>query len=224
MEYRTELKYKIRPNTYAHLINLLQDHSDPDPFNPSSYLISNLYFDSVELDAYLASVDGNFSREKMRIRSYDNFKSQNFFELKFKKGNRSSKLRSHIDDHVDFDRSSSISFWLGSLENNRTLLNLRNWRPILWNRYERRAFVSKKRNSRNWRITFDRHIEARKYVFGGRGGRTTKVADGFLEILMEIKFEKYLDANILNMVAGLERQRTTFSKYCQSVEKLRLAI
>jgi hypothetical protein len=97
---RFERKFFIQPTKAAFARSLLSHICLPDSRYPQG-TISSLYFDTPELDNFQKSDNGDYEREKIRIRWYDNTEVSNgmvpvYLELKSKRGFASRKQRRRI--------------------------------------------------------------------------------------------------------------------------------
>lgn len=94
---RFERKFFINPLKKGVARALVSHLCMPDSEYPSNR-INSLYFDSAQLDEYHKSNDGDYRREKVRIRWYDDPATQQgdvpvWLELKYKRGFSSKKRR-----------------------------------------------------------------------------------------------------------------------------------
>lgn len=93
---RIERKFFVRPEKALYAQNLMTRVCLPDGKYPKGK-INSLYFDTQDLQEYQKSDDGDYKREKIRIRWYDNPGIEGnvpvYLELKSKKGFASKKKR-----------------------------------------------------------------------------------------------------------------------------------
>jgi hypothetical protein len=97
---RFERKFFIQPVKMNFARSLLSHICLPDGNYPYG-TVNSLYFDTPDLDHFQSSDSGNYEREKIRIRWYDNPKALNglvpvYLELKSKRGFASRKQRRKI--------------------------------------------------------------------------------------------------------------------------------
>jgi hypothetical protein len=97
---RIERKFFVPP-TKIHFARSLLSHICLRDSKYPQGIINSLYFDTSDLDHFQKSDDGNYEREKIRIRWYDNPGDQQagvpaYLELKSKKGFTSRKKRRKI--------------------------------------------------------------------------------------------------------------------------------
>lgn len=94
---RFERKFFILPKNIGFAYSLLRQFCRPDKDYPVS-TVHSLYFDTISLDQYNRSVSGDFNKNKVRIRWYDEESIEVnplpvFIELKTRQGFASSKQR-----------------------------------------------------------------------------------------------------------------------------------
>lgn len=97
---RFERKFYILPKNIGFAYSLLRQFCRPDKEYPTS-TVHSLYFDTVDLDQYNRSASGDFNKDKVRIRWYDEENIEGdtipvFIELKTRHGFASSKQRERI--------------------------------------------------------------------------------------------------------------------------------
>lgn len=94
---RFERKFFILPRNIGFAYTLLRQICRPDSQYPEGQ-VNSLYFDTPDLDQYTRSASGEFRKDKVRIRWYDEYNSHQatspvFLELKTRQGFASSKQR-----------------------------------------------------------------------------------------------------------------------------------
>jgi len=94
---RFERKFFILPKNIGFAYSLLRQFCRPDKEYPVS-TVHSLYFDTIDLDQYERSASGDFNKDKIRIRWYDEDDIAGdtvpvFIELKTRHGFASSKQR-----------------------------------------------------------------------------------------------------------------------------------
>jgi hypothetical protein len=97
---RFERKFFILPKNIGFAYSLLRQFCRPDKEYPVS-TVHSLYFDTIDLDQYNRSASGDFNKNKVRIRWYDEGSIAGdsipvFIELKTRHGFASSKQRERI--------------------------------------------------------------------------------------------------------------------------------
>ena len=97
---RFERKFYILPKNIGFAYSLLRQFCRPDKEYPIS-TVHSLYFDTIDLDQYNRSASGDFNKDKVRIRWYDEDSIEGstipvFIELKTRHGFASSKQRERM--------------------------------------------------------------------------------------------------------------------------------
>ncbi|UCC17137.1 MAG: VTC domain-containing protein [Dehalococcoidales bacterium] len=97
---RFERKFFILPKNIGFAYSLLRQFCRPDKDYPIS-TVHSLYFDTIDLEQYNRSTSGDFNKDKVRIRWYDEESIEAdtvpvFIELKTRHGFASSKQRERI--------------------------------------------------------------------------------------------------------------------------------
>ncbi|HEY95427.1 MAG TPA: VTC domain-containing protein [Dehalococcoidia bacterium] len=97
---RFERKFFILPKNIGFAYSLLRQFCRPDKVYPIG-TVHSLYFDTVDLDQYNRSASGDFNKDKVRIRWYDEESIEGdsipvFIELKTRHGFASSKQRERM--------------------------------------------------------------------------------------------------------------------------------
>jgi hypothetical protein len=97
---RFERKFVIQPRNTGFALAFLRQVCRPDREYPVNR-VTSLYFDTSDLDEYIKSASGEFKKNKVRIRWYDNSALENgevpaFVELKSRQGFASSKQRERL--------------------------------------------------------------------------------------------------------------------------------
>lgn len=120
---RFERKFFILPKNIGFAYSLLRQICRSDKEYPIS-TVHSLYFDTVDLDQYNRSASGEFNKDKVRIRWYDEESIENetipvFLELKTRHGFASSKQRERMVVPVEDIESSNLVHGIVS----KTILN-----------------------------------------------------------------------------------------------------
>ena len=94
---RLEQKFFVSPGNIGFAYTLLRQVCRPDREYPEGQ-VNSLYFDTPDLDQYMRSVSGEFKKDKVRIRWYNEIRSSQrlapvFLELKSRQGFASRKQR-----------------------------------------------------------------------------------------------------------------------------------
>ncbi|MBM4062252.1 MAG: polyphosphate polymerase domain-containing protein [Planctomycetes bacterium] len=227
-----ECKFVIGEDLAARLLRRFAPFVEPDPFaarSPThSYSIASLYLDDDCHTLYRETLAGLPHRFKLRVRGYsDDPASPVFLEIKRRHDRVVQKLRCPIDrallpavlagvpDAVPGLPPSKQA----ALRDFQRLQQMRGAAPQVLVRYEREAYVA--RDDADLRVTFDRRLAAmpesapvvrlqdRRYALLPRRG-----------LVLELKFTGRCPAWMLDAVQACELHRTSFSKYCRSLDSL----
>lgn len=98
---RFERKFAIQPRNLGFALAFLRQVCRPDRQYPEN-IITSLYFDTSDFDEYMRSASGEYKKDKVRIRWYDDSAETSgmttvFLELKSREGFASSKQRERLD-------------------------------------------------------------------------------------------------------------------------------
>lgn len=217
--YRHEQKYYINQGDYTLLSNRLKLTMEPDKYakKTGGYFIRSLYFDDWNDTAFKTKLDGVDDRDKYRIRIYNFSDSAIKLECKHKENSFISKnsvmlTRKEADDLL----SGNFGFLLKRPEpfakemyiNFRTKL----LKPRVIVDYTREAYVFPLEDVR---VTFDKNVRT--------AYRATEIFDKSLptypvvtdyDMIMEIKFNRYLSTYIRDLIQISASQHSAISKYC----------
>lgn len=97
---RFERKFAIHPRYSGFALAFLRQVCRPDAQYPANR-ITSLYYDTNDFDQYIRSASGEFKKDKIRIRWYDNLSKEDrevpvYLELKSRQGFASSKQRERL--------------------------------------------------------------------------------------------------------------------------------
>ncbi|WP_456438855.1 VTC domain-containing protein [Psychroserpens sp.] len=158
--YRYERKYKLNVSEYEILVHDML--SEGMKVHHPTRFINNIYFDSLNFDAYFENVEGESERNKYRLRWYgDRFNTiRPIFEVKMKKDQVNKKLSLKIPE-IEFrsfnDVENVSNHILNYMEGEESTLffEMMNKIPTLLNGYKRDYFLSKDGETR---LTIDRNL------------------------------------------------------------------
>ncbi|WP_079525572.1 polyphosphate polymerase domain-containing protein [Solibacillus isronensis] len=216
--FRHELKYYIN---YLEMPPLLSRIStimelDKNSLDNAGYNIRSLYFDGVHDHAIHDKNDGIFGREKYRIRIYNRSDNIMNLERKSKYGDFISKESARIS------RNEYEAILLGQytclLHRHEPLirdfyraLQYRLFKPRVIVDYIRAAYTYK---SGNVRVTFDKELKAG--INGIDLFDNRNIYENILypeQLILEVKFDKFLPDPIRQLVQPERLVRSTISKY-----------
>jgi hypothetical protein len=196
-----------------------------DSHSSGIYIVNNLYLDDQYDTFYHEKQVGSYSRNKLRVRYYNNDLSFIRFENKHKDGELAYKQTVKMtEDELNCITSGDFSFaylsghplWQKVSAIHRT----RRLRPTAAFSYTREAYIY---DICDVRITFDTAIRPDSIssipIQSLREGNPRREAhsantpadeDG----VMEVKYSGFLPSVIAMLLSGLPLTRTEFSKYC----------
>ena len=190
-------------------------HKDPHVSEKGFYSIRSVYFDDHHDSFLRENINGVDTREKWRIRIYDQSDSVITLERKRRKGDLIAKDSCRIGREECEDILKGRPF----LKEGEPLLNsffilsrTRLLRPRIIVEYERTPFVLKEGNVR---VTFDRNIRSSLEIDGFFSDRPLccrPVLQGNVN-LMEVKYDGFLPDHVAHIIEDGYMRRTSFSKY-----------
>jgi hypothetical protein len=220
---RQEFKYYISHQTSLALKSQLRNYMDLDENaneSSSTYKVRSLYFDTIDQDDFTEKVDGLYSREKFRVRSYD--ESSNIFKFESKK--RTDLAIKKTSEIVDIQTVESIvsGDYDALLLSNSTFLNnaygklkASGYRPRVIVEYDRVAYCLPYNNIR---ITLDLNLRTYNSCVDliNPNIASSPVFKDNAQIL-EIKFTGFLPPYLKLLISKFISTRNSISKFvlCQ---------
>jgi hypothetical protein len=229
---RYELKYVISEAQVAAVEHYVRPFLDLDRYSKLQrggfYPIVSLYMDSPDLQLCRETLTGRKNRFKLRIRSYtDEPEYPRFFEVKRRLNQVILKSRARVTEEdvemlargrllkpksytTDEAALNQFQFYAATIHAG----------PMVLIRYLRKAYESPADNE--VRVTFDRELcykVTTKYEvrLGGSGWQHSIVTDGCN--ILEIKFTGACPAWLSRMVAHLDLQVLSVSKFATSMQQ-----
>lgn len=177
--------------------------------------VSNLYFDSWDVDDLQDALDGVSHRHKLRLRWYSQ-PADALLQLKEKNNLRGSKTEAslRLPQKIVNATAHEISQLLKRrLKDERLRLALTaRPQPTLWNSYQREYFFSR---DYQLRMTIDRHIFSGAFVTSIY--RTTQSATPTSKIVVEFKLGAEFEVQAQKIIASFPFATTKSSKYVQGL-------
>jgi len=216
---RYELKYWVPDDAMPNVLTFLGHFMRHDAHMPAGrpYKVTSLYFDTRNCTAYYEKYDGDNSRDKYRIRFYNNDTSRLFFEIKSKRGSFVTKIRrvirndNPIDEVVDGLRRGlyddvvpDFAFYTRRMD----------FHPSVWTSYRRVAYVGI--NDPDLRITFDHKLAgdvASAYEEGSFEFEPVTFSEWSPRRVMEIKYHSFFPFWLENLMRELNIAQEPISKY-----------
>jgi len=238
---RYEYKHNIADNRIDQLRKALEGYVDLDPYAQSSkngqYTVRSIYFDTVHWGMYTEKHDGLAFRDKVRLRSYNDWHSESkaFLEIKRKyqipsrkfrvSANYQSILEAFQGKQLDqlFEKDARGKDQLSDANRFFYQLYSKQLLPVVLISYEREPFIGKGDPENNLRITFDKKV--RSYPFPGldelfQNRNMSLVMPGYT--VLEVKFNRYFPQWLKPIIAAFQLKREAISKYVLGLDRLQL--
>jgi len=212
--FRHENKYRINKNSMYNIRDKLSCLLNVDR-SIDGYTVRSLYFDSVNDVDYYDKLAGACNRKKIRLRLYDG--NINLIKLEIK-----GKYDTHqLKKSLIIDKKTAVYLIHGYYEvllylNNDVALEIYDimrsncYRPKCIIEYDRLAFTS---NS-NTRITMDYNVRKSDNVFDFLIDKPNFInLTNYNEVILEIKFDRFLEPYIGNVLKGSVNGQESISKY-----------
>lgn len=215
MRFRHEYKYIINYADYVSIKHRLKSIIHPDKHsNEGSYIIRSLYFDNVYDKALNEKLDGLCTREKFRIRFYNN----NSDFIKLEKKSKISSLCNKITARISKEEVESVirgDYSVLKESDNELKLELyskiyyQQLRPKTIVEYNREAFVF---DAGNVRITLDSKVRSGIASVDFFNKDIPIFASP--QIILEVKYDEFLPEIIANAIKVHHNGSAgSFSKY-----------
>jgi len=217
--YRHELKFILsrqEAEILKYRLSLLMDIDTNSKSEDNTYFIRSLYFDDIYDSAYYEKIDGLEKREKYRIRIYNLDDSFIRLERKEKDRDLTNKVQTKIT------REDTINFINGDFElvdtNGNQLLEdfvmkyrTHHIKPSVIVDYKRLAYTYP---IEEIRVTFDEEIKSGRYNYDifDKNIHTTNVFEND-EVVLEVKFNKYIASHIAHVIMEIPSTRLAVSKF-----------
>lgn len=218
MKFRHEIKHVINLFDYIIISNKLKHimKKDPNSNESGEYKIRSLYFDNHNDKVLKEKIDGINSRDKYRIRLYNDDPSFIRLEKKSKINGLCQKSSSKISkEEVELLLSGHIEF----LKNSTNLLFNELFQKMTTEFLKPKTIVDYTRESYiyapgNVRITFDKSIKSglNSIDILSLNLPTIETLDSKF-IVMEIKYDEFIPEIIADLVQIKERKASSISKY-----------
>ncbi|MEZ4703674.1 MAG: VTC domain-containing protein [Bdellovibrionota bacterium] len=224
---RIEYKYPCDHNQADVVRDILLDSPmwrfDPHCSSGNPYWVSSLYWDTQEMVSYSDSINGEYTKAKMRLRAYFSPTHKPFSVIKAEVKSRLdkicdkaslSKTLSEIDLH-DFRHCFSEDLHMFFRQRCKSY-KMQPLFPVTVVMYERLGFVHLDQKSR---LTIDRNIMALPPKLFFQSFEYIQPSQNF-QCVVELKDCNLKDAEMEHIARALSTPRQKFSKYCQAVDHL----
>lgn len=217
---RYEKKYLVNSIQKSKLEEMISDKMVPDKYcmNGQTYLVQNIYYDSIDNHLISLSCMKPDYKEKVRARMYGTNSQTTFLEIKKKVEGIVSKRRVKIscnmmDDFIQNGvKPSTDDFLSNQIINEIDYIN-KNYHleKKVYIRYDRIAYYGIEDST--LRLTFDHNIEARRdqLEFDAKGNNISLLPEG--TFLLEIKVSSTVPLWLANALSELKIYSCSFSKY-----------
>ncbi len=217
---RVEEKYLLTEKEKNLLFEKINKYLKKDQFFKST--ICNIYFDDVNHDLIIHSLDKPLFKEKIRLRSYQipNLTDNVFLEIKEKYkgvvGKRRVKMTlqefyNYYENH-EYDQKNQI------MKEINYYFEYYHLKPAIFIAYDRKSYCGRKDN--NLRITLDGNLRSRNEDLNlelGDAGKKYFKEDNYY--IMEIKTLGAFPLWLTRYLSELKIYPTSFSKYGKIYEK-----
>ncbi len=217
--YRHELKFILsrqEAEILKYRLSLLMDVDTNSKSEDNTYFIRSLYFDDIYDSAYYEKIDGLEKREKYRIRIYNLDDSFIRLERKEKDRDLTNKVQTKItkEDTINFINGD---FDLVNTNGNQLLEEFvmkhrtNQIKPSVIVDYKRLAYTYP---IEEIRVTFDEEIKSGRYNYDifDKNIHTTNVFEND-EVVLEVKFNKYIASHIAHVIMEIPSTRLAVSKF-----------
>ena len=223
---RYEIKYRITPDKAEHVREWIARYMEPDAHGEGGsarYPVHSLYLDDPDWRIYRETRNGNFSRFKLRARTYAfSPTAPVFLEVKSRNGEAMRKSRGEVDRAEAvriLDGGTPRNVGGSAIENFRTHMDRYRAIPRVWVTYERSAYVGGDRGL--VRITFDSSIACAPPTKGLAEPEKWYPIDEVKGIVvLELKYNGSYPAWVADTVRRFDLERRSMSKYRHAVEVL----
>ncbi len=224
---RYEVKYRISPEKAEAVREWIARYMEPDANGEggsAKYHVHSLYLDSADWRIYRETRNGNYSRFKLRARTYAfNAAAPVFLEVKSRDGEAMQKSRAEVD------RAEAARILDGgvprnqmkgqALENFRSHMDRYRAYPRAWVTYERFAYVGGDRGL--VRLTFDSAIACAPPTPNlAEPPRWYPVDEVAGVVILELKYNGSYPAWAADTIRRFDLERRSMSKYRHAVEVL----
>jgi SPX domain protein involved in polyphosphate accumulation len=224
---RYEIKYRVSPERAAAVRRYVRQLMQPDEYSTGAvptYAVHSLYLDGADWSIYTDTLNGNFSRFKLRARTYSFAADAPWFlEVKSRAGEAMFKTRARVSRdearQLLWGEARSQRALSEGLEHFRSQLLQRDAFPREWVTYKREAYVGGHRDL--VRVTFDTEIACAPVTADlAEPERWVVVPESRDEVILEVKYSGSYPAWVADMIRRFGLQRGSMSKYRHAVETL----
>jgi len=212
--FRHEYKYNISYEEMLRLREKLNDLLEIDR-NSTGYMVRSLYFDSLNDIDYYEKLDGVINRKKIRLRIYEPNANKVKLELKSKYDYHQQKesliiTKEEATELIKENYSILLNHKEDVASKLYTILTTNCYKPKVIIEYQRIAYTTRN----NTRITFDFNIKRSNDVntFFDEDINYLNITSP-QNIVLEIKFNRFLEPYISNVLGKYIANKESVSKY-----------
>lgn len=219
-KYRHELKYYLNRGDYELLRNRLRLTMEQDRFaklGEGEYFIRSLYFDDADDSAFRDKLAGENDRDKYRLRIYNMKDDVVKLERKHKEDGYILKESLNLSRA---EAQSIIAGDYGVLLGREESFAKRMYRTFTTACYKPRVIVDYMREAYTFpledvRVTFDKNVRTgfRSVDLFNPQIITYPAVSGY-DMVLEVKFNRYLPTYVRALLQTGAHQRSAISKYC----------
>ena len=211
---RKEIKYVLSPEQYETLMKKLKGHVEKDQYYKST--ICNIYYDTDNYDLIVHSIDKPVYKEKVRLRSYEVPKLDDYVFLEIKKkrfgivGKRRIKIK--LKNFYDYIKTGKCNNCNKQIQKEIDYcFKMYDLKPKLFLAYDRLSYYDK--DNPSFRITFDHNIRSRQTDLKlEKGDKGTKLFKDN-KIIMETKALNAYPLWFVKILSEMKLYPQSFSKY-----------
>jgi len=217
---RQELKYFINKGDAVQLKNAMSSvmRRDAHSGQSGSYIVSSLYFETLDDQDLEEKLDGIHSRKKFRVRIYNKSTEVIKFETKVKLNTGIEKRSFSIPDDV-CEQLVKSNYTPDGADSNMAesflYLKALGYKPRVISEYRRTAFYLP---FNEIRVTVDENLSSyHNYVdiLNLQDRNSYEVYGGEI-VCLEVKFSEYLPQFVKDILSSVPAARSSASKYCLS--------
>lgn len=222
---RFEHKYLVSMSEYYQIKNQIMSYMDLDTYTLSGenekYLVKSLYYDTHDFRAYQEKCYGDYSRIKLRIRSYSDVFSDDApisVELKTRLGMNMKKYSVFVTGR-EYRSFMETGHWPNKNEvliEFERLIRLNHLSPKTLIRYRREGLIPKDRAK--FRVTFDHSVESVSSDDLFPEKPIYQIHDYYKNIVLEIKSSGKIPIWMQRIIQQYGLKAVANSKYGQSIE------
>jgi SPX domain protein involved in polyphosphate accumulation len=212
--FRHEFKYVVPYGDSLKLRTKLDDLLELDRGGP--YVVRSLYFDSVDDDDYYDKQGGEINRKKIRLRIYDSSGTVCKLECKAKYDVHQLKsslliTRSQAEEIIKGNYNFLLDLDSDVAKEIYLIMMNGHYMPKVIIEYDRCAYIP---NGTSTRITFDYNIKE-SHDFDKFFTDDINYVDctDIKDIVLEVKFDRFLEPYIGNLLDGYAGRYQSVSKY-----------